>query len=773
MSITHEMKHFQETGILNYGSTETGTKSQETTQQGTNETTKKLSEKIFENITEYAENGAETTKLANAISGGKVKKIPKPLILKKYNIIGKIIRLVLTILGKKEKIESAEQSYNKKIDGQKRADQTLCKEFLGTNLENMKDPNHDGPLVVDSKFVSDAKNRFKLKKSINKKVMCQTYVQSGIAEKGEFKEIPSGDGNSWKALRITSNKTGELKTTENAVCTTAERAAGTSGDLNNIYVHYSDTGHITISCGVIDTIDKANEFMEAVGHAIADRPDNAQPPKIRITMHQLNAFGSEKKLIQNQHQMASYINSKLSSKLEEFKSNMQTDIEKELNDATDKFEDVIGLQEIQEKTEKKINNLQKAIDSIGDGPVVAHTNRCFNGFTSVPGETQKSKNNNMSGLAAQATWLSKDLDLDNKKNIPVGMLKYQGITLQGTDISFFNSQLAKISEQRKAIDATSVQIFELEHGVLEDEKYTSLTNELADTQMKFNELSEEDENEVESLQKKLIDTSKEIQQLKKNLIGGMGKDDKAKYKELKKTLASQEKQLKNDMRSLARYAKAFQDPLSKHLDANQKTTLKLYTQILAEQTGVRKELGYPKLSTAQKLGLELLLDQSLGCVTEINCKSGLDRTGFARAMQNALQQEMKNGKSIEALREFITNFESNVKKMDRGELQDLDLEEDIIRFQNNIFRELVTVGLLITARSTGMPGLKWHHDKKSLKSRLNPFEKNMHPMPYLPRSIIVDGKEVAIIKVSKNGKRELTEEYGQPILMGLSQKRGA
>lgn len=50
----------------------------------------------------------------------------------------------------------------------------------------------------------------------------------------------------------------------------------------------------------------------------------------------------------------------------------------------------------------------------------------------------------------------------------------------------------------------------------------------------------------------------------------------------------------------------------------------------------------------------------------------------------------------------------------------------------------------------------------------------MHPLPYIPRTIrSSDQEEIEIIQLSGKGKRSLTEDGGQPILMGLSQKRGA
>ena len=93
--------------------------------------------------------------------------------------------------------------------------------------------------------------------------------------------------------------------------------------------------------------------------------------------------------------------------------------------------------------------------------------------------------------------------------------------------------------------------------------------------------------------------------------------------------------------------------------------------------------------------------------------------------------------------------------------------KSIYEFQVSVFAELMGDPVPCTGRSTGFVGLKWHHDKNSI----NPFEKNPHPVPFIPMYILADGKEVQLVQTDKKGRRKFTAD-GNHLLMGLSARRG-
>jgi hypothetical protein len=185
--------------------------------------------------------------------------------------------------------------------------------------------------------------------------------------------------------------------------------------------------------------------------------------------------------------------------------------------------------------------------------------------------------------------------------------------------------------------------------------------------------------------------------------------------------------------------------------------------------------------------MQLLLDRSLGVVTEINCKSGLDRTGFVRALERALMEKVEEV-GVGSAYDFLLDFETRAQHFDaalsavlehRG--TDFDYQDwlknqppkdqEVARFQSRIWAELCAVGVPITARSSGLPGLKWHFGKKSL----NPFEKNCHPLPFLPRIVGVrKGNKIEWTEMVqlKNGIRRTLTPTGILVLMGLSRRRG-
>lgn len=631
-------------------------------------------------------------------------------------------------------------------------------------------------------------------------------------------EIASGDGNHWTPLRITKGPDGNLIALEGKVCPTSERALEVSDDLTNIYIHLSDDGHLTITCGVIDGKGKADQFMAAVTHALKKYEILDKP--LRIVMHQLNSKGSgpgvfvsEHNLIAKQHQMVAYINRELDKHFE-----------------------------------------KEGIRVKGQAPYVAHVNRCLNGFTRIPGEDEKTHPINREGIATQMQWFLSDLQ-EGYRNVPRSLIERQK-TLKDTMtklqikqlslhntlefISKFDSETKKLKEEIALAEAEIIKI-NIRISDLSTDRNSELSKLLNRREEILSKAFHLDKLIDQKDYRKLVSGSinfEELLSMKKydQLLDQLRAAPKYKIgeniyhlsdlrTELKQLKASQEKMVsmnEQDIREIQIKRDAYKQLLQegpikidpqdlqyqkakvkedqkeiKRLEAEieaelQKLAPELYTQsenvkdkelkakfsiassVLAMQLGKAGKPNHPpKLSPAEELAYQLLFDHVLGAATEINCKSGLDRTGFARALQNVIEQRLHTQPLSDVLK-FFVNFKLRVKQMDLAYLRSRDTYEwlkeyaEELKFQQDILAELLGVAMPITGRSTGLEGLKWHHDKKSM----NPFEKNPHPLPFLPIYVINhDGNPVEIIKFDTQCKREFTPE-GNALLMRLSTRRG-
>jgi hypothetical protein len=667
--------------------------------------------------------------------------------------------------------------------------------------------------------------------------------------------IASGDGKEWIAIRVIKEKKvdpGEspYKACEGEVCPTSERALNISNDLNNIYMHVSEDGHLSITCGVIDTEEKAEQFMCVVVYAL-EKNSGLHGKPLRINMHQLNSMGSgpavlvsEHSLVTKQHLMANYINANL---------------EKGLKD--------------------------KKFGLMGNGPFVSHVNRCLNGFTQIKGEDEKSHPVNREGVAIQMGWFISDLE-DDFKDIPIELKTQQGeinatiSKLQEARLSLnefetlINSQNSKhanfkrIAKTEAEIIKINIRISDLseehrdelspllakrkeiieklvsnEYREADDynkllkgektitellEEYSTLLIKIEDVKnynipinQSFSKENVENGDFVEQMKdlvekevvkcEAIIAKQKQYEEEKGNIIKkktslesvgevpiqtvevGIAKEI---VKLQKNSIKILEKQLDEQLSKLAVSMNTFRCGLEKPItdvDVKKKelkTHVTIAAQLLSIQTGKAGEAGFPpKLTPSQELSYQLLFDHVLKTVTEINCKSGLDRTGFARSLHNAIQQKLEK-EPLEKVMNFLHNFEQRIHKMDKSSVCIENLEEkykgidkkghlnnlvdewekkyvEEREFQKAVFAELMGVALPITRRSTGLTGLKWHHDKKSI----NPFEKNPHPLPFLPRSVVGDNKEKVRLINFKKGKSFLTQKANM-LLMGLSSYRG-
>ncbi len=569
-------------------------------------------------------------------------------------------------------------------------------------------------------------------KGMDKVVTSKANV--GVEAYKDIPQITSGDGTVWHAVGIRQDENGNISVQRNSVIPTSERHLGISKDLNNIYIGISSTGTITIASGIIDSETRAHEFMHAVAEAIKIRNESGpfeDKVKIRVSSHSLNALSNpgETKMIKQQNAMASLIDRELGNFL----------------------------------IEQGVNK-----DDIPKGPVMSHVNRTLNGFTKLPGEESKNHKLNQVGMAVQMNWLGEDLqDLVKDSNDPVkDSEEWRNFTDAHRDV--YDSVIA-VQDFKKSIA-------ELKPSVWLQEKQTKLTASRNDLERLRNEGRQQ---EATALGLEIKDLEKDI---KKTI-----KRDQDGIKLATKYLEKEQRAFNKNLKTLAREMNNLR-PLVANSDPKIRARLEIGGHVLAMQTGLRKELKYPKLSPAQELQTMMLLDQLNGAVTGINCKSGLDRTSIPRslgiAMNSVIDSASTKAEGIQKAYDFAITYDENVNKMDKVWRKfkkdhpaankqvwlngQRDEWQNIGNFQNKMFAEWMGVSRPITAFSTGTDGgMKWHHSKAGV----NPFEKNLHPLPFIPTEVTSKGETIILVKLDRKGNRTFTPD-GLAIFEGQSQKRG-
>jgi len=195
-----------------------------------------------------------------------------------------------------------------------------------------------------------------------------------------------------------------------------------------------------------------------------------------------------------------------------------------------------------------------------------------------------------------------------------------------------------------------------------------------------------------------------------------------------------------------------------------------------------------KISRNQEIELSLIIDMMLNTITEMNCKSGLDRTGLVRSLWDSLKimkdkytsdyliegfdPEMASAMSFKRLIDFVINqdalqptldkiYESVIKKLNPKIAVDLNsaiqmsssaneegvskifrlslLEaidnhsvdseknnlKDLVYYQDLVCTHMFKIAQSVTLESTGAVGLKYGHTSSSVSG-------NPHPLKRLP-----------------------------------------
>jgi len=213
-----------------------------------------------------------------------------------------------------------------------------------------------------------------------------------------------------------------------------------------------------------------------------------------------------------------------------------------------------------------------------------------------------------------------------------------------------------------------------------------------------------------------------------------------------------------------------------------KDTITLFRKLLGNQFLFDEIPKNELMERGQELMMFQLLNQRMGIISAVNCKSGLDRTGFIYAMMMSLVQcpdklafEIASNwdKYTLDINSKMKEFEYDTTKLYQwlDEIEDEELKEvyqTILGFRLNVFNNLVNVSLPITAISTGLFGLKWGSG----------MQENLIPLNFIPPVVQVvheDGKVelVRIVNYHENGKVKGLTKMGHRLLTQMSPRRGA
>ncbi len=659
-------------------------------------------------------------------------------------------------------------------------------------------------IVIPNRLVTDCIKDAQMKKMTDKPTLREKSNREKPFDHATPLEVPKLEAVSqanpvvWEAKAITqiipesssqvSQTKQEIKIVDNAGVPTSHRDADHPeiNHLANFKVQIDQKdGHICLTCGVIDTKMKADEFIEGVIGALKSRSPQVPPAPLRIVLHQLNSNVNESDLVNQQHAMSHYIERQLRNK------------------------DLLSSEVLQ--------NAGVVISN--HSLIVAHINTALNIASTLPSQLEDtySYRINLDGLATLSDWT-----MESIRHL-----------LGGDD---YKEQLFNITQQSSDL---LQDIFKIKG------EFESLKNELLLNNTKYKSIKAEIE-KINELQVENDESRLKLENLntiKKELEQSLKTD---KFKEAEKIfntkLYEKQAKLSEKLIEFARISNGFQNMLSKLEDKTPNelgalNKLKVLSLLISKQTyNLRSGVSYQSYSRNQEIELSLILDMMLETLTEFNCKSGLDRTGFTRGLWDSLRS-MEEQYSQDFLKQGITDpaqleslvfqklidlvlqqesltYELDYLQMDlisqfdiaktladvsskkpytdsmrkklidtihekyANDPQKVQLLLDTLNYQDLIAANLLKIGQPMTIESTGMAGLKYGHSN-------NVIFGNPHPLKRLPMFISTeDGKIIQLYEVKRTwlgkegaisgifGLEHFFTPAGIALMERLSQQRG-
>lgn len=209
--------------------------------------------------------------------------------------------------------------------------------------------------------------------------------------------------------------------------------------------------------------------------------------------------------------------------------------------------------------------------------------------------------------------------------------------------------------------------------------------------------------------------------------------------------------------------------------------LSLFSQILASQLRMQ--------NSALERGHEQMILQTLNteikATASVNCRSGLDRSGFLHSLMLSLETT-RGHLNANRVHDLASNWTEVSSLLNLASLQkdgtrhllknsttwEAEQLSDAIEFRKSFLTHLIRVGLPITTINTGYMGFKWQSGVY-----FNVVE-NRIPLNFLPPTVTIKKKgkkiEVPLVKYhSKTGKPLGLTRQGRQLLTKYSEMRGA
>lgn len=530
--------------------------------------------------------------------------------------------------------------------------------------------------------------------------------------------------------KINSDKGGGVTIRENRVIPTAFRHSDDKkakhDRLANCYMA-TGNGRGLIRTGVVDSAEKVKELVIAARELNTQmgRPPPSKERPLRIISHQLNSPEVEGSMIKNQHMNLAV------------QDHEMEDVEiAHINTPCNRF------YHITKSLEKR-------------------------GLHFFEGE-KKSRSQNVEGMARYLVWLVEDLERLSKDEslsqeqrdkfiLAVGKLQL------GNSYKIYNIRyrLREINKTYPKLQKKQVELNEKKREKKKVKISMGLMNYFG-AKMQLNAEINMLEHEVESLKN-------EIEALRTNIC-----DPDSNIPD-KGILYDIYDQLKN---TIENGVLAGDDPVIQR----QRETITLYRKLLGNHYRFESIPKSELMERGQELMMFQLLNQRMGVISGVNCKSGLDRTGFIFAMMMGLMQCPEDqaldiatnwDQYTRDLNSKMKEFEYDTTKLYQwlDEPVNPELKEiyrTILDFRLNVFNNLLNVSLPITAVSTGLFGLKWGSG----------FQENLIPLNFIPPVVQVVNEEgkvelVRILKYSDKGNVEGLTKMGHRLLTQMSPRRGA
>lgn len=553
-------------------------------------------------------------------------------------------------------------------------------------------------VIVPQQLVQDCQNDAKLKPVVGKESLKDEAVKQRLFE--TVYPLPTLHKSTWMPFAISKNAS-EITVKEDSVIPTCIRHdnAKEVNHLANLYIQVDPAGqNICLTCGGIDSLNKADEFIEGLKIALAKCPPQDKKRPLRLMLNQLNSFFTDGELIHDQHHLSRYVETRLRETL----------------------------------TEEFLADTPFSMPPASI-PIVAHMNTALNFASTLTSEELRSNIQNLDGLAAISCWLGVSMPLPSVN------------VIQQTD----DAKLLRL------------QIISCKSRIYDLEKYISECDPTS-RQTSLMRLTEENKT-LNALQKQLKDTLQNIAHESGKAIASMSMPGPLQPESKKALLA-----------------------------------WKIFSLIVAKQTAAEGKLGLPEINRTTELELHFLLNMLLHPISEMNCKSGLDRTGFARAIWDSLRtlhkafasndgpgenvspaeaeanafqhvfdlvlNQDKHSAELDAIQAVLMKEKqlSSCIALDLDSLSDkpaksyrtmlIDAIHDIyktdlskieslvnaLRYQDLVATHLFSVAQPITLSSTGAAGLKYGYDAKYTAS----VEGNPHPLKRLPMCISTETGKV-------------------------------